>query len=313
MIQDASALSNILTQEEIDALLTPAVEEKKASTFELVKNAPPAQHYPLFEKKLDALCRYLAMTIKKITSSDNIQASVQSFITGQLGAYLDTLPKPSIIGYYRLNKYKQSCLMSVSTSLAYCLVDMALGGRRGTSAIQIENRNYTKIEQTILQKILNEISPDLTQSFEEQFTFEAIDINPKTAFIASPCCDVLIARLDVTIEKSKGVIDIVLPSHLLSQLDLDNLPTLQASDAFAQDLATSLMRVGLELKAVLDEKQLSFKAVCRWKKGDILPLTYSEDKPIILQANGQRLFKGALKVHQKNISIELTKKIFEEM
>ena len=36
MIQDASALSNILTQEEIDALLTPAVEEKKASTFELV-------------------------------------------------------------------------------------------------------------------------------------------------------------------------------------------------------------------------------------------------------------------------------------
>ena len=150
---DTSALSNILTQEEIDALLVP--EEKKTETnpLNLLKNAQPSKKYPELEKKIDAFGRSLIGTLHHLTQTENISVQTQSFIFGQLGAYLDTLPSPSILGFYQVSDWRQSVLTVLDFNLSYCLLDATLGGRRGTSAMSLDGRNYTPIEKNILKNV----------------------------------------------------------------------------------------------------------------------------------------------------------------
>ncbi|MBE6450028.1 MAG: hypothetical protein E7013_05025 [Alphaproteobacteria bacterium] len=306
---DTSALSNILTQEEIDALLLPEEQKTETNPLNLLKNAQPAKKYPELEKKIDAFGRALIGTLHHLTQIENISVQTQSFIFGQLGAYLDTLPNPSMLGFYQVSDWRQSVLTVLDFNLAYCLLDATLGGRRGTSAMSLDSRNYTPIEKNILKNILISFSEDFSKSFEQKFKFETMDVNPKTALIASPACEIVICRLEVCLEKRKGILDFVLPLHLLSYIDSsDNVSVI---DEYTENLATALCKVPLQLKAVLDKKEIPFKDILKWKVGDLLPLTYFEDKPLELSCQNQCVFKGALEVNKKNISVKIEKKMFE--
>ena len=136
-----------------------------------------------------------------------------------------------------------------------------------------------------------------------------MDTNPKTALIASPACQIIISRLEILLDKRKGILDVVLPAHLLETIkEEEDLPT----DNFCEDLALAVSKVPLELKAILDKKEIPFKDVLKWKAGDTLPLTYFEDKALELSCQNQTLFKASLQVRKKIISVQIEKKVFEE-
>jgi flagellar motor switch protein FliM len=46
------------------------------------------------------------------------------------------------------------------------VVDVLLGGRRGTAAMRIEGRPYTTIERTLVERLIGVSSDDLTAAFE---------------------------------------------------------------------------------------------------------------------------------------------------
>ena len=51
---DTSALSNILSQEEIDALLLPDESRAETNPLNLLKNAQPAKKYPELDRPAEA-------------------------------------------------------------------------------------------------------------------------------------------------------------------------------------------------------------------------------------------------------------------
>ena len=309
---ETSSLSNILTQEEIDALLNPQEETvEKTNSLQLLKTAAPPKRYPALEKYMDAFCRSIMTSLHQLTQMENIHTSLQSLVFGQLGAYLDTLASPSMLGFYKIQEWKQSALVSLDFNLTYCLLDMTLGGRRGTSAMSLEGRAYTPIEKSIIQTILKTLTSDFDKSFERTFVFENMETNPKTALIASPACDVVITRIEISLDKRRGILDFILPAHLLSQMDdAENL--ISAQDDYTEKLTAALSRVPLELNAVLDKKEIPFSSVLKWKVGDTLPLNYFEEKPLEISCQNQLLFKGSLHVNKKNISVQIEKNIFED-
>lgn len=311
-MQETSSLSNILTQEEIDALLNPEAQKEKNNPLELLKTAQPPKKYPVLEKNMDAFCRALTTSLHQLTQSENIRVDIQSFIFGQLGAYLDTLPTPSMLGFYQVEEWRQSVLISMDFNLSYCLLDMTLGGRRGTPAMTMEGRAYTPIEKGIIQKILKSFTNDFDKSFHQNFVFENMDTNPKTALIASPACDIVISRLEVVLDKRKGIMDVILPAHLLNQIDAFADENEKQAE-FGELLALAVAQVPLELKAVLDKKQIPLGQVTKWKVGDMLPLSYFEDKPIELDCENQALFKASLKVVKKSISVQIEKVLSEDI
>ena len=315
MIENAHDLSNILTQEEIDALLSPQEPENK-SPMQLVKTNQGVKPMPELEKYIDSFSRHVTTTFRNITEAENISVKVQTFIKGQMGAYLDTLEHPSLIGFFHLPEWNEEGLASMDANLAYSVIDMTLGGRRGTSAMQLEGRAYTRIEQDIIKRLFMDMMSDLTRSFQIDFLFDGLDTNPQTALIAPPACDMMIARLDVKLDKRGGRMDIVLPAYLLHKMKVDELyeaeEQAETITPFTSQMAHAFLKVPMELKAVLDKKTVPLKSVFNWKKGDTLPLSYFEDKPIQILCGDINLFKGKVTIIGKQVAVAIEKSMLEE-
>ena len=57
-----------------------------------------------------------------------------------------------MLSVFHAEEWENYGLMTVDSSLIYSIVDVLLGGRRGSSAMRIEGRPYTTIERTLVQR-----------------------------------------------------------------------------------------------------------------------------------------------------------------
>ena len=302
MSVNTSTLSDLLTQEEIDTLLKG--DDKKLQ--ELVKVADSHKKFPVFEKNIDSFSRFLALSIQKLTQANNITAEVKEVSSCPLGNYLDKLDSSSVLGLYSIEKLRQSCLIALDSDISYTLIDMCLGGRRGTAALPMTPRSYTQIEKNILSTFFGNIVPDLNSALQEDFYFENLNTTPKTALIASPACDIVVAHIQVNIDNRIGTLDFALPMHITMQIQERETPEDELSQN--NDIASALLNVPLTLKAVLDKKQVPFSEVLKWKKGHLLKLSYFDEKPIEMMCANKTLFKGDLHVNKKMFFINVTDK-----
>jgi hypothetical protein len=51
-------------------------------------------------------------------------------------------------------------LLTVDSNLIYSIIDVLLGGRRGTTAMRVEGRPYTTIERTLVQRMIEVVLDD---------------------------------------------------------------------------------------------------------------------------------------------------------
>jgi len=301
MTAETSALSNLLTQEELDALLN--TEHKNLS--QLIQTTSAQNQYPKLKENVESLSRFFVTTLQKQTQAQNVAIALQKLTVMSLGSYLDTITPSCAIGIYSMEQVRQSCLIAMDSTLCYTLIDMRLGGRRGTSALQVANRTFTQIEKNILSAFLNAVTQNMQDAFGESFAFENLNTTPQTALIASPACEVTVAQLQVNLDNRKGCIDIVIPAHIV--LDTEQTSTTE-QEARDETLAKALLNVPVTLKAVLDKKQIPFSKILKWKKGDILDLTYFDDEPLDIMCGNTTICKGALKVDKKLFFITVDKK-----
>ncbi len=315
MIETSDSLQNILSQEEIDALLSPRDNTLSLNTLLTPKEKAKPEIYPSFERHLDIFSRTLITTLRHVTEGKNISVNLSSYISGQLGSYLDTIKTPAFLGFF-IDKGKNiPGLVSIDSMLAYTLIDMALGGRRGTAAMQIEERHYTQIERSILEKFIKTLISNLGNAFQVSFSYEGIDTNPQTALIDASGTEMLITRLSVQIDNRNGLFDIVFPYSATQILEIENhIPHSEdiIKNEWQNSLAQTVSYVPMEINAVLDTKTLPFKSILEWRPGHILPLTFFKGKPIQLVCQDTPIFQGHLDTHNQNIKIILDKKTLKE-
>ena len=297
-----SSLTSVLSKEEIEALLSPQTQP-----FDLLKNSDHLPKNSFFEQITTTFTQMLGACLKHIIKDDEIVIQNKLFSSTELGEYLNHLPHSGSLGLFQIPEWKQKMILCLDNALAYSLIDMTLGGTRGPAAYSLTKANYTKIEQDILSRIYSLLAPYLSQVFNQTFFFETLDTNPKTALIAHPACEVFIAHFDISFGDKGGQLEIVLPAFLMQTEEVKNKAAENFNIPAQESLLEPLMNVCLDLKAVLDCKEVSFNEVTRWKKGDIIPLSYVEDKKLSLVCHETPLFKGELLIHKKNISIQIQK------
>ena len=99
--------------------------------------------------------------------------------------------------------------------MIYSIVDVLLGGRRGTAAMRIEGRPYTTIERTLVERLIHVVLADLSASFDPicpvTFRFERLEVNPRFAAISRLSNAAVLGRLRVDMEDRGGRLEMLLP------------------------------------------------------------------------------------------------------
>jgi flagellar motor switch protein FliM len=190
--QSSGATERVLNQDEIDSLLGFDAGGdsggEKTGIQAIVNSALVSyERLPLLEIVFDRLVRLLTTSLRNFTS-DNVEVSLDNISSIRFGDYLNSIPLPAILTVFRAEQLDNYGLLTVDSSLIYSIVDVLLGGRRGTAAMRVEGRPYTTIERTLVQRMLEVVLHDLGVAFEPvsqvKFSLDRLEINPRFAAIA---------------------------------------------------------------------------------------------------------------------------------
>lgn len=203
----------VLNQEEIDNLLGFNIEDTIAGDQSgiraLINSAMVSyERLPMLEIVFDRLVRLTTTSLRNFTS-DNVEVSLDSISSVRFGDYLNSIPLPAILGVFKAEEWDGFGLITVESSLIYSIIDVLLGGGRGTSAVRVEGRPYTTIETGLVQQMVSLILQDAEQAFAPlspvHFNLERLETNPRFAAISRPANAAILVELRIDMEDRGGV------------------------------------------------------------------------------------------------------------
>jgi flagellar motor switch protein FliM len=301
------AAERVLNQDEIDSLLGFDVNsdqmQDKSGVRAIINSALVSyERLPMLEIVFDRLVRLMTTSLRNFTS-DNVEVSLDSITSIRFGDYLNSIPLPAILAVFHAEELDNYGLFTVDSNLIYSIVDVLLGGRRGSSAMRIEGRPYTTIERTLVQRMIEVIMQDMCAAFEPlapvNFSLDRLETNPRFAAIARPANAAILVKLRIDMEDRGGRTELLLPYATLEPIRKLLLQQFMG-EKFGRDsiweshLATELWSTKVDIEAILDEQTMPLNQVMNLEVGQTLMLGAGPDSKIQMRCGGVPLLTGRM-------------------
>jgi hypothetical protein len=135
--RSSSLSERVLNQDEIDSLLGFDLGEgddaERTGIRAIINSALVSyERLPMLEIVFDRLVRLMTTSLRNFTS-DNVEVSLDNISSIRFGDYLNSIPLPAILAVFRAEELDNYGLLTVDSNLIYSIVDVLLGGRRGTA------------------------------------------------------------------------------------------------------------------------------------------------------------------------------------
>lgn len=306
----------ILEQAEIDSLLgaaAPGPAETNGIERIISSGLVAGERLPMLEIVFDRLVRIMSTTIRHFTS-DNVEVSMDGIVSMRFGEYMNSIPLPAMLAVFRVDEWDNHGLMVIDSALIYSVVDVLLGGRRGTAAMRIEGRSYTTIERNLVERLIELVLKDLAASFEPlckvSFTFERLEVNPRFAAISRPSNAAMVARLRVDMEDRGGRLELLLPFATLEPVR-ELLLQQFMGERFGRDriwenhLAERLWDTEVELDVVLDEQMMSLSDLMNLHVGSRIALSAGPGGTVQIRCGGVPLFAGRVGRRKDQVAVRI--------
>jgi flagellar motor switch protein FliM len=312
------AAARVLNQAEIDSLLGfesgPASDNALSGIERIISSGLVAyERLPMLEIVFDRLVRLMTTTLRNFTS-DNVEISIDSMGSQRFGDYLNSIPLPAMLAVFRADQWDNYGLIVVDSALIYSVVDVLLGGRRGTAAMRIEGRPYTTIERTLVERLIGVVLGDLKAAFEPlcdvDFRFDRLEVNPRFAAISRLSNAAVVSRMRIEMEDRGGSLEVLLPYATLEPVR-ELLLQQFMGERFGRDsiwethLAEELRQTDVALDIVLDQQMMPLRQVLDLQVGDRVVLSASPGAPVSLRCGEVALFEGQLGRRENRLAVRI--------
>ena len=324
-VDDGPGGTRVLDQSEIDSLLGVDAGDDDGgdnSGIQAILNSALVSYerLPMLDIVFDRLVRMMSTSLRNFTS-DNVEVSLDNITSARFGDYLNSIPLPAMLTVFKVEEWDNYGLMTVDSALIYSIVDVLLGGRRGTAAMRIEGRPYTTIERNLIQRLAHVVLADLSSAFDPlspvTFRFDRLETNPRFATIARHENAAIVITLRVDMEDRGGRVELLIPYATLEPVR-ELLLQMFMGEKFGRDsiweghLTAELWQTDVSILAVLEQVNISLGDVMNWKVGDTMDLTVSPESLVELRCGDVSMFKGNMGRKSGNIAVKIANKIVRD-
>ena len=310
--------ARVLNQAEIDSLLGfdegPEGRETTSGMQRIISSGLVSyERLPMLEIVFDRLVRIMSTSLRNFTS-DNVEVSIDNILSLRFGDYLNSIPLPAMLAVFKAEEWDNYGLMVIDSALIYSIVDVLLGGRRGTAAMRIEGRPYTTIERNLVERLIHVVLADLSASFDPlcpvTFRFERLEVNPRFATISRLSNAAVLGRLRVDMEDRGGRMEMLLPYATLEPVR-ELLLQQFMGEKFGRDsiwethLAEELWATEIDLEVVLDEQVMRLADVVNLKPGDRILLNTTAGASVQIRCGTVRLFQGRIGRRKNKVAVRI--------
>lgn len=322
---ETAGSTRVLDQSEIDSLLGvdgDGLDDGDKSGIQAILNSALVSYerLPMLEVVFDRLVRMMSTSLRNFTS-DNVEVSLDNISSARFGDYLNSIPLPAMLAVFKAEEWDNFGLMTVDSALIYSIVDVLLGGRRGTAAMRIEGRPYTTIERNLVERMIHVVLGDLSAAFDPlsptTFRFERLETNPRFATIARAANATVVVTLRVDMEDRGGRIELLIPYATLEPVR-ELLLQMFMGEKFGRDsiweghLTAELWQTDVDLEAVLDQVEMTLGDVLNWEEGSRLELNCSPTTPVKMRCGEVDMFIGNMGRTGGHIAVRVTDKLLRE-
>jgi len=320
-------VSDLLSQDEIDALLHGVDDVEEEEVVEEVSNSESTSDYdfssqdrivrgrmPTLEMVNERFARHLRISLFNMMRR-TAEVSINGIQMIKFGEYVHTLFVPTSLNMVRFRPLKGTALITMEARLVFILVDNFFGGD-GRYHAKIEGREFTPTERRIIQMLLKIVFEDYKEAWSPvmDVSFEYLDseVNPAMANIVSPTEVVVISSFHIELDGGGGDFHIALPYSMLEPirelLDAGVQSDKEDTDMrWSKALRDEIMDVPVELSTKFLEIDLSLEQVMNLKAGDIIPIEMPETLTVLIE--DLPTYRAKLGRSRENIALKIESKI----
>ncbi len=319
-------MTNILSQEEVDALLRgisggeieTQVEEYHepgeimpydlTSQDRIIRGRMPTLEMTN-EKFARAFRATLSTMLRKVISVTAVSADMIKF-----GEFLKTLPVPTSLHLFRMDPMRGNAIFIMESKIIFTLVDIIFGGT-GTAAFKIEGREFTAIENNLIKKVVLSALADLEKCWKPlidlKISYQRAEINPQFAQIVPPTDVVVVMNFEVEVEYTSGVVSICIPYSMLEPIK-EKLSAgfqsehLEVDKVWANRFKSGLLKSYVDIFVELGRAQVLGKDVVNLKKGDVIQLEHYASDPLDVYVEGIKKYNGYPGNYKGNQAVQIS-------
>ena len=315
------ANTRILNQEEIDSLLgfdDEGAPGETSGVMALINSAlVNYERLPMLDIVFDRLVRLMSTSLRNLTS-DNVEVSLDQISTVRFGDYLNSIPLPAMLSVFKAEEWDNNGLVVVDSALIYSVVDVLLGGRKGTPSIRVEGRPYTTIETKLVERMLKVTLSDLSTAFDPlspvSFKLENMETNPRFAAITQSGNACVLVRMRVDMGDRGGRFEILIPYATLEPVR-ELLLQMFMGEKFGRDsiwethLTNELYQTEVALQAILGEKTVMLRDMLNWEKGTLVMFNTKPDDTVEMRCGDFPMFMGPMGQKEGSIAVRIDRYI----
>jgi flagellar motor switch protein FliM len=327
-------MSEVLSQSQIDELLSSlksgdvayselegGANEKKVRPydFKIPKKFNKEQLKTLniiYENYGRVLSSFLSGTLRNYCEVEVATIEEQRYFE-----YSNALPENILMGVLEMRPLQGTSMITMSQPIAFAIVDRLLGGQ---GEIYEVDRDYTDIEVTLLQKVINDMSVLLKDAWSNVFeitpNFLRLESNSRQSQLVSPNETVVIIVLKVKIKDIDGDVSFCMPYEILEPV-LEHLNTRywftarRSTDeeivSNKNALVNKINSIPLELKVVLGKCRVSLKEIMELQAGDVITLDQSITDKAVVMSNREEWFRGTLGTLRSRVAVRIDQVLLE--
>lgn len=256
----------------------------------------------------------LSNALRKFASISVISTDLLKF-----GEFVNTLPIPSCMCIVRLEALKGPALIVFESKLAYALVDSFFGGT-DRPFTKIEGKEFTRIELSIMQKVMDLAVKDLEDAWapvhETKITFVRTEVNPQFVGVVPPSDVIISTTFEVELENATGTIAVVIPYSTLEPIKAKLNASFQTEGDRSDKewyikLSEHIKHADSNIKVNLGSTNITVGDLVNLNVGDIIPLSQDADGELDLLIEDVPKFKCFFGVSRGNRAIQVTREIEE--
>ena len=317
------AVQDILSQDEVDALLT-GMGGDEIETDVGPEDDGSARGYdfgnedriirgrmPTLEMINERFGRYLRISFFNMLRR-SAEISVSGIQIMKFSEYIHTLFVPTSLNIIQFRPLRGSGLIVFEPKLVFTILDNYFGGE-GRFQARIEGREFTSTELRVIHMVLELCFKDLVEAWspimDVEFEFINHEVNPQFANIVSPSEVLVISTFHIDLDGGGGDIHVTLPYSMIEPIR-DMLDTGLQSDSASDDgrwgrsMREEILSADVNLSAELTQIDTTLRDVLALNVGDILPIDMP--KTITAKIENVPLFNASFGEHKNKTALKVT-------
>lgn len=316
-------MGKILSQEEIDALLTSTVQADAAAAGPEIVAPSSAITYNfrrpdrISKEQIrslhflhDRFARNSATSLSAFlrTVSEITIVSVEQFAYSE---FLMSLPDPT--AFYAIHAAPQDLVgaLEINPSLAFTMVDRLLGGSGQGAGVL--HRALTEIEQNVVDSVVKLVLDNLNESWRAivdiKFSIQGRETRPQMLSVAAPNDVVVLVVFEVRVGQTKGMMDLCIPAALIESAGASfvqgwHRTRKEPTAADRVRLRESLEQVPLPVTARL-ETRMQARELLELVPGDIVSIGRPVREPVRVWIGDTPKLEGRLVRHGHSAAVAI--------